>query len=135
MVDSRKNEAELEEEKKERPAKSVDEEPNKVEKPKLALKMEDVKEEKVEEKHAGAAGRNEQENPGGHVMSNEELKKVFAEQDKKDGAPPKEVEKLNPGKDAENAAVVANQAAGAQMNEAVKSAEKGEHVHPRCKER
>ncbi|XP_037547279.1 putative sodium-coupled neutral amino acid transporter 10 [Nematolebias whitei] len=135
MVDSRKNEAELEEEKKEPPAKSADAEPNKAEEQEPALKMEDGKGDKVEEKHAEAAVRNEQEKPGGHVVSNEVLEKAVAEEDKKeDSAPLKEVEKLSGGKDAENAAVVVIQAAGAQVNEAVKSAEKaalpeGEH-HP-----
>lgn len=131
-VDSRKNEAELEEEKKEPPAKSVDAEPNKVEEQGPALKMEDRKGDKVEEKPAEAAVRNEQEKPGGHVVSNEVLEKAVAEEDKKE-APLKEAEKLNAGKDAENAAaVVVIQAAGAQINDAVKSAEKGDR--PRFKE-
>ncbi|XP_017273922.1 putative sodium-coupled neutral amino acid transporter 10 isoform X2 [Kryptolebias marmoratus] len=135
QVDSRKNKAELEEEKKEAPAKSAEEEPNRPEEQELAPKVEDGDGDKAEGDRAEAAVRNEQEKPGGRVVSNKVLEKAAVEDGKKeDGAPLKEAEKLDPVKDAENAAVEGNQAAGGQVVEAAKPAEKaplpeGEH-HP-----
>lgn len=130
MVDSRKNEAELEEEKKKAPAESVEDKPE-VPEQELPLKMEDRKEAKAGEEQAEAAARNEPEKAGGRIMPNEVLEKV--EGQKEDGVPLKEVKHLDPVKDAENEAPAANQAAGAQVNEAGKPAEKGQHLNLRFK--
>lgn len=121
MVDSRKNEAELEEDKKKSPAEEKPEVPDL----ELPLKMEDQKEAKLEEKQVEAAAPNEPEKAGGHIVSNEVLEKAGGQ--KEDGAPLTEVEHLDPVKDAENAA---NQAAGAQVNKAAKPAEKGQRLNP-----
>uniref|UniRef100_A0A1A7W861 Solute carrier family 38, member 10 n=1 Tax=Iconisemion striatum TaxID=60296 RepID=A0A1A7W861_9TELE len=116
-VDSRKNNAELEEDQKQPPAKSV-EEPDKGEEQEQeqAPKVEDTKDQVDAEK------------PGGQVMSNEVLDKHEEAGNKEGAAPLKQVENLNPQKDA---------AMAAQGNDAAKppkSAEKapppdGEH-HP-----
>lgn len=131
-VDSRKNNAELEE--KERRAGSPEEgfkdEPQRKE---LGddLEADNRKESNAEEKHEEAAGRREEGKVGGQVLSSKVLEKPAREVGKEDSAHLKGVEK--PVKDApnENAAGAANQAAGAQVEEAAKqpnAAEKGKYL-------
>ncbi|XP_015819081.1 solute carrier family 38 member 10 isoform X1 [Nothobranchius furzeri] len=127
-VDSRKNNAELEEVKQQPPAKSVEEEP-KAEEQEHAPKVEDTKDNKVNEKHKEAAAGK----PGSRVVSNEVLDKHDEDAGKKEGvAALKQVENLNPEKDGGHAAAEVNAA------KPPKSAEKapppdGEH-HPAADE-
>ncbi|KAM6897496.1 putative sodium-coupled neutral amino acid transporter 10 [Xenentodon cancila] len=108
-VDSRKNNAELEEEKMQHalPAKAVQDVPSKAEEPEQVLKVEDGKDDKAEDNRAEGVVRKELSD---HILSNEVLEK--AEGGKREVAPLEEVEKPNPA----NAAVVANQGAVAQAD-------------------
>ncbi|MEQ2209727.1 hypothetical protein XENOCAPTIV_003175 [Xenoophorus captivus] len=135
-VDSRKNNIELQQEKKQAgsPEEGAREEPRKDELG-PGLKANDRKDENDEEKKPEAAGSKEEGKVGGHAVANEVLEKPVRDAGVPDSAPLKEVEK--PVKDAANgnAAMAADQAAVAQVEEAAKrpnAAEKGfvgEH-HP-----
>ncbi|KAM9336230.1 putative sodium-coupled neutral amino acid transporter 10 [Symphorus nematophorus] len=114
-VDTRKNNAELEEDKKKlaNPAGGGGggEEPKNDDG--HAVEVENKKDDKVEEKPKAAEAvvrKEEVDLGGGEVLSNEVL-------EKQDVPPPKKVEKLNPVKDplAGNVAAVENQAAAAQV--------------------
>ncbi len=117
MVDTRKNNAELEENKKQ----PGEEEPKRDEEQGLghAVGVENRKDDKVEEKPKPAevvVGKEEVDLGGGEVLSNEVLEKAVAEAGKKqDVAPLKKVEKLDP--------VAGNLAAAAQVNNAGKAAD------------
>ncbi|KAM4524442.1 putative sodium-coupled neutral amino acid transporter 10 isoform 2-T2 [Odontesthes bonariensis] len=117
QVDSRKNNAELEEDKKQPvpPAGGVQGEVKRVVEQGPAQRAEDRKDDKTDEKPAEAAVRKEEAEQGGKVLANEVQDKPVAEPDV---APLKEVEKLNPVKDplAGIAAVAANQAAVASAD-------------------
>ncbi|XP_047464105.1 putative sodium-coupled neutral amino acid transporter 10 isoform X2 [Mugil cephalus] len=126
-VDLRKNNAELEEDKKQPvpPAGGVDEVPKRNEEQGLgnALKVDDQKDDKVDKKPPDAAGKEEVDLGGGEVLSNELLENPVAEADRKEDAPLKEVENLNPVKEpvAENAGAGANQAAVPQVDKVAKA--------------
>lgn len=127
-VDLRKNDAELEEDKKQAvpPAGGVDEVPKRNEERDLgnALKVDDQNDVKVEKKPADAVvGKEEVDLGGGEVLSNEALENPIAEAGRKEDAPLKDVENLNPVKDpvAENAAAGANQAAVPQIDKVAKA--------------
>ncbi|MEQ2180906.1 hypothetical protein GOODEAATRI_006084 [Goodea atripinnis] len=111
-VDSRKNNIELQQEKKQAgsPEQGAREEPRKDELG-PGLKADDRKDENDEEKKPEAAGSKEEGKVGGHAVANEVLEKPVRDAGVPDSAPLKEVEK--PVKDAANgnAAVAADQAA------------------------
>ncbi|KAM7381905.1 hypothetical protein PAMA_012657 [Pampus argenteus] len=143
MVDTRKNNAELKEGKKER-GEEGDEEPNRGEE--HAVEVEDkneVKDEKKLKLVETVVKKEEVDLGGGEILSNEVLEKPVGEADKKQDIPPlKEAEKLDPLKDAGNAAAAAaNQAAAEQVEKVGKSADsagkppphEGEH-HPAADE-
>ncbi|XP_071782807.2 putative sodium-coupled neutral amino acid transporter 10 isoform X2 [Centroberyx gerrardi] len=115
-IDTRKNNAELEEDKKQAVPHAGGEEGK--EEPK-GEQVKDKKEEKVEDKQKPAVAvvkKEEADVGGGEVKPNEVLEKPGAGAGKKQEVPPlKEAEKLDPVKDlpAGNAAAVADQAAAA----------------------
>ncbi len=122
-VDTRKNEAELEEDKKQAvpPAKGEEEEePNEAEEQGQPVEVKKNNDDHAEEKPKpaeAAVGKEEVDLGGGEVVSNEVVDKPMAEAGKKqDVAPLKKLDKLDPVKDqpAGNVAVVENQAVGAQ---------------------
>ncbi|XP_041829515.1 putative sodium-coupled neutral amino acid transporter 10 isoform X1 [Melanotaenia boesemani] len=120
-VDSRKNKAELENDKKQAilPAGGVQEKPKIAEEQGPAPNVDARKDDKGDEKHAEVAVRKEEVDQGGKGLSNEVLEKPVAEEgQKQDEALLKDKDKLNPVKDhlAGNAAVVANQAVVAQID-------------------
>ncbi|XP_061564955.1 solute carrier family 38 member 10 isoform X1 [Cololabis saira] len=121
MVDSRKNNAELEEDKKQHaaPAEAVQDVPDKAEEPGQVPK-EDGEDDNADGNRAEGVGKKEMDD---HVLSNEVQEK--AEGHKRDVAPLKEVEKVNLVKDpaAGNAAVEANQGAAAQADKVGKPAD------------
>lgn len=137
QVDSRKDNTELEEEKQQQqqqqhapPAGAVQEVPNKAEVQEHVPKVEDRKDDKADDKPVETAVREEE--LGDHVLSNEVLEKAAPEAVKREVVPQKDEEKLSPVKDpvAGNAAVVANQAAVAQVDKVGKppgDAGKGEY--------
>ncbi|XP_047233301.1 putative sodium-coupled neutral amino acid transporter 10 isoform X3 [Girardinichthys multiradiatus] len=135
-VDSRKNNIELQQEKKQAGSleEGAREEPRKDEL-RPGLKADERKDENDEEKKPEAAGSKEEGKVGGHAVANEVLEKPVRDAGVSDSAPLKEVEK--PVKDAANgnAAMATDQAAVVQVEEAAKrpnAAEKGfvgEH-HP-----
>lgn len=115
MVDTRKNNAELEEDKKQPvpPVGGGDEEPKRD--GGHAVEIEVEKDHKVEEKpkpEEAVVRKEEVDLGGGEILSNEVLEKLDADAGKKQDVPrPKEVEKLDSVKDplAGNAAEVVNQ--------------------------
>ncbi|MEQ2284806.1 hypothetical protein AMECASPLE_025318 [Ameca splendens] len=135
-VDSRKNNIVLQQEKKQAgsPEEGAREEPRKDELG-PGLKADDRKDENDEEKKPEAAGSKEEGKVGGHAVANEVLEKPVRDAGVPDSAPLKEVEKSVKDAANGNAAMAANQAAVAQVEEAAKrpnAAEKGfvgEH-HP-----
>ncbi|XP_067344220.1 putative sodium-coupled neutral amino acid transporter 10 isoform X1 [Channa argus] len=142
-VDEKKNIAELEEDKKQ---PEGEEEHKREEEYGLvhAVKVEDKKDERVEEKLKPVEveiRKEERIKDGGKVLSNEVPEKQAAEQGKKDNLPLKEVERLDPVKDpvVENEAKVANQDAVIQPDKVGKAPEaaaklpNGEH-HPAADE-
>ncbi|XP_072229741.1 putative sodium-coupled neutral amino acid transporter 10 isoform X2 [Leuresthes tenuis] len=122
VVDSRKNNAELEEDKKQPvpPAGGVQEEVNRDVEQGHAQRAEDRKDNKADEKPAEVPVKNKEE--GGKVLANEVQDKPVAEPGQKpDVAPLKEVEKLNPVKDPlAGIAAAANQAAVAPVDKVAK---------------
>lgn len=118
-VDTRKNNAELEEDKKPvPPAEAGAQEPNRGKEQGHAVEPENKQDNKVEEKPKPAEGvvrKEEVDLGGGEVLSNEVLEKQDAGQ-KQDDPPLKKVEKLDPVKDPlpGNAAGVEKQAAQAE---------------------
>ncbi|XP_044035686.1 putative sodium-coupled neutral amino acid transporter 10 isoform X3 [Siniperca chuatsi] len=147
MVDTRKNNAELEEDKKQpvAPVGGGEEEPKRNEG--HAVEVEDKKDHKVEEKPKPAEAvvrKEEVDLGGGEILSNEVLEKPDADAGKKQDVPPlKKVEKLDPVKDplAGNVAMVVNQAMVAQVDNMGKAPDaagkpplpEGEH-HPAADE-
>lgn len=117
-VDTRRNDAELEEAKKQPvpPAGEVKEKPRKDEEQGLGnvLKADDKKDIKVDENPA--VRKEEVDLNGGELLSNEILEKPVANVGKKDSVPLKEAEKLNPVAPAGSAAVAGNRAAAEQVN-------------------
>lgn len=113
QVDTRKNNAELEEDNKQpvNPAGGGEEEPNRDEE--HAVEVEGKKEAKDEEKLKpvqAVVRKEEVDIGGGEVLSNEVLEKPVGEAGKKRDVPAlKEAEKLDPLKDAGNAAAVGEQ--------------------------
>ncbi|XP_028286196.1 putative sodium-coupled neutral amino acid transporter 10 isoform X2 [Parambassis ranga] len=122
-VDTRKNDAELEEDKKQPvpPAGEVEEKPRKDEEQGLgnALKADDKKDIKLDEKPA--VRKEEVDLGGGELLSNEIMEKPVADVGKKDSAPLKEVE---------NAAVAGNRAAAEQVNKVGKVPDAAGKVAP-----
>lgn len=119
-VDTRKNNAELEENKKPAPpAEAGAQEPNRGKEQGHAVEPENKQHNKVEEKPKPAEGvvrKEEVDLGGGEVLSNEVLEKQDAGQKKQDDPPVKKVEKLDPVKDPlpGNVAAAENQAAQAE---------------------
>ncbi|KAM7371015.1 hypothetical protein PAMP_010517 [Pampus punctatissimus] len=107
------------------PAGGGEEEPNRGEE--HAVEVEDKKEAKDEKKLKPEAvvKKEEVDFGGGEILSNEVLEKLVGEVDKKQDFPPlKEAEKLDPLKDAGNAAAAAaNQAAVEQVEKVGKAAD------------
>lgn len=101
MIDTRKNNAELEEDKKQPvpPAGGGEEEAKRDEEQGVghAGEVKDKKDNKVEEKQEAVARKEEVDLGGGEVVSNEVLEKPAAEAGKKrDVPPPKKAEKVDP---------------------------------------
>lgn len=129
-VDTRKNNVELQEEKKQPvpPAGGGEQEPKRVEEQGHAVKAENKQDNKVEEKPKLAEGNLRKEEidlGGGEVLSNEVMEKPIADAGKKQDVPLlNKVEKLDPVQDhplAGNVAAVENQAAAAQVNNVAKA--------------
>ncbi|XP_041818001.1 putative sodium-coupled neutral amino acid transporter 10 isoform X2 [Chelmon rostratus] len=147
-VDTRKNNAELEEEKKQPvpPAGGEEEEPKRDEDREHAVEVENKKD-RFEEKPKpveAVVRKEEVDLGGGEVLSNEVVEKPVADAGKKLDVPPlKKVEKLDPVKEplAGNVAAVESQAAAAKVDNVAKALDaagkppppEGEH-HPAADE-
>lgn len=127
-VDTRKNNAELEEEKKQPvpPAGGEEEEPKRDEDREHAVEVENKKD-RFEEKPKpveAVVRKEEVDLGGGEVLSNEVVEKPVADAGKKLDVPPlKKVEKLDPVKEplAGNVAAVESQAAAAKVDNVAKA--------------
>uniref|UniRef100_A0A8C4H5Z1 Solute carrier family 38 member 10 n=1 Tax=Dicentrarchus labrax TaxID=13489 RepID=A0A8C4H5Z1_DICLA len=126
MVDTRKNNAELEEDKKQ-PVPGGEEKPKVDEEQGHAVEAKDKRDNKVEEKPKPAeavVGKEGVDLDGGEVLSNEVLEKPVADAGKKQDVPPlKKIENPDHVKDplAGNVAVVEKQAVVAQVDNVVKA--------------
>lgn len=124
-VDTRKNNAELEEDKKQPVPQEPEQEANRDEEQGHAVEVENKQDNKLEEKPKPAeviVRKEEVDLGGGEVLSNEVLDKPNADAGKKQDVSP--LKKLDPVKDpfAGNVAAVENQAAAAQVNNGAKDA-------------
>lgn len=128
-VDTRKNNAELEEDKKQPvpPVGGGEDEPKGDEERGHAVEVENKKDNKVEEKPKpveAVVKKEEVDLGGGEVLSNEVVEKPVADAGKKLDIPPlKKVEKLDPVKEplAGNAAAVEREAVAAKVDNVAKA--------------